>query len=89
VLVDVARWRRVGPWRSRIVLRLAPLPSSAYIADCQRAISRPGKRIYYLGAYRYTAAFTSGVRSTSDIERGSALRSLLLVHIHTNLSLQR
>ena len=89
MLFDVVRRRRVGPWRLRIVLRLARLPSLASNFGHLTAIFRPGKRICCLGAYGYIAAFASGVRSTSDIERGSVPRSLLLVHMHTGPSLQR
>jgi hypothetical protein len=89
VLVDVIRWRRVGPWRLRIVWRLARLPCLASNFGHLTAIFRPGKRICCLGEYGYIAAFASGLRSTSDIEKGSALRSLLLAHMHTGLSLKR
>jgi hypothetical protein len=88
VLVDVVRWRPEGLWRMQIVLRLAQLPSSASIADYQRAISRPERRDCP-GEFGYIAAVLFVVRSTSDIGRGSVPRSLLLVHMHTGLSLRR
>jgi hypothetical protein len=89
VLVGVVKWRRVGQWRSRIVLRLAQLPNSVSIADCQRVISRPGRRKDCPGEFGYTAAVLFVVWSTSDIERGSVPRSLLLVHMHTDPTLSR
>jgi hypothetical protein len=64
VLVDVVRWRQVGPWRSRIVLTLAQLPSSVSSAD-QRAISRPGRRRDCLGEFGYIAAMLFVVWSNS------------------------
>jgi hypothetical protein len=82
VLVDVVRRRRVGPWRLRIVLRLALPPNSASIADHRKAISRPGRGRGCPGEYGYIAAVLSVVWSTSDIGRGSAPRFLLLVHMH-------
>jgi hypothetical protein len=89
VLVGVVKWRRVAPWRSRIVLRLAQLPRSASIADHQRAISRLGRRRDCLGEFGYIAEVLFVVWSTSDIERGSVPPSLLLVHMHTGPCLQR
>jgi hypothetical protein len=89
VLVDVVRWRRVGPWRLRIVLRLAPLPGSECMADYQRAISLPERRRDCPGEFGYIAVVLFVVWSTSDIERGSVPRSLLLVHMRTGLCLQR
>jgi hypothetical protein len=89
VLVGVVKWRRVGPWRSRIVLRLAQLPSSASNADHQRAISRPERRRDCPGEYGYIAAMIFIVWSISGIGRGSVPRSLLLVHTHTDPSLPR
>lgn len=86
-MLDVVRRRRVGPWRLRIVLRLARLLSSASNSGHPKAIFRLGKRICCLDKYRYIIASPSSVRSTSDIERGSVLRSLLLAYIHTNPSL--
>jgi hypothetical protein len=81
VLVGEVKRRRVGPWRLRIVLRLARLPSSASSSGHPKAIFRPGKSICCVGEYGYIAAFPSSVRSTSDIERGSVPWSLLLVHM--------
>jgi hypothetical protein len=69
VLVDPIRRRRVGPWRSRIVLRLAWLPSSASIADYQRAISRPERSRDLLIEYGCIAAVQFVVWSTSGIGR--------------------
>ena len=89
MLVDVVKRRRVGPWRSRIVLRLAQLPSSASNADHQSAISRPERRRDCPGEFGYIVVVLFVVRSTSDIERGSVPRSVLLAHIYTGLSLRR
>jgi hypothetical protein len=89
VLVDVTRRHRVGPWRLRIVLRLALPPNSVSIRDHQRAISRPGRRRDFPGEYAYIAAVLSVVWSTSDIGRGSAPRFLLLVHMHIDPSARR
>jgi hypothetical protein len=82
VLVDTVKRRRVGPWRLQTVSLLALLPNSASSSGHPKEIFRPGKRICCLGECEYIAAFPSGVWSTSDIERGSGPRSLLLVHIH-------
>jgi hypothetical protein len=89
VLVDMAKWRPVGQSRLQTVLRLALLLDSASSSDHLTATFRPGRGIYSLGEYRYILAFLSGVRSTSDIERGSVPRSFLLVHMHIDPSLRR
>jgi hypothetical protein len=88
VLIDTAKWRRVGPWRLQTVLRLALLPGSASSSGHPKAIFHLGKRICCLGECGYIAAFPSGVRSTADIERGSAPRSLWLVHMRIDLTLR-
>jgi hypothetical protein len=85
----VVKWRQVGPWRSRIVLRLAPLPSLASIADYQRAIFLLERKRDCPGGIGYIAVVLFIVWSTSDIERGSVPRSLLLVHMDTGPCLQR
>jgi hypothetical protein len=89
VLVDVIRRRRVGLWRSRIVLRLARPPSSASNADHQREISHPERKRDYSGETGYIVVVLFVVWSTSGIGRGSVPRSLLLVYMHTGRSLQR
>jgi hypothetical protein len=89
VFVDMVKRRRVGPWRLQTVLRLTLLPTSASSSGHPKAILRPGKMICCLGECGYIAAFPSGVWSTVDIERGSAPRSLLLAHMHIDLSLRR
>jgi hypothetical protein len=85
VLVDVVRRRRVGPWRLRIVLRLALPPNLASIADHRKAISRPGRRRDFPGEYGYIAAVLFVVWST-DIGRGNVPRFLLLVHMRIDPS---
>jgi hypothetical protein len=89
VLVDTVKRRRVGPWRLRTVLKLVPLLSSASSFGHLKAIFRPGRRICCLDGYGYIAAVPSGAQSTSDIERGSAQWSLLLVHMDTDPSALR
>ena len=89
MLVDVVRRRPDGLWRLRIVLRLAQLPSSASIADYQRAISRPERRRDCLVDNGYIAAVLFVVWSTPGIGRGSVPRSLLLVHMRTDPFLRR
>jgi hypothetical protein len=84
----VVRWRRVGSWRLRIVLRLVPLLGSESIADYQRAISLLERRRDCPGGIGYIVVVLFVAWSTSDIERGSVLRSLLLIYIHTSLSLR-
>ena len=56
--------------------------------DYLRVTSCLNRRICCLGVCWYIAAFLSDVLSISGIERESALLSLLLVHIHTDLFAQ-
>ena len=71
------------------ILRPVLLLSLGSSFDYLKAIFLLGRRICCLGGCWYIAAFLSDVLSTSDIERGSAPRSLLLVHMHTDLSALR
>ena len=86
---DIVKRCRVGQWRLQTVLTLVLILSLESSLGYLRAIFRPGRRICCLGVCWYIAAFLSDVSSISDIERESALPSLLLVHIHTDPFAQR
>jgi hypothetical protein len=88
MFVGMVRWPRVGPWRWRIVLRPVPPLSSASTSDHRKATFLLGRRIYFLGGCWYIVVVPSGAPSIFDIEIGSAPRSLLLVHMHTDLTLR-
>jgi hypothetical protein len=88
VLVDVVRRRRVGPWRSQIVLRLVLPPGSASIINHWKVISHPGRGRDCPGEYKYIVAVRSIKWSTSDIGRENAPQFLLLVRMHTSLSVR-
>jgi hypothetical protein len=74
MFVYIVRWRRVGPWRLRTVLRPVLLRSLESNFDYLTVIYLPGKRICCLGGCSYIAAFLSDMPSTSGIERGTTPR---------------
>ena len=86
VFMSVITLRRVGLWLLQTVLLPVRLPGSGSSFDRLMVTFLPGRRICCLCGCWCIAASLSDVSSTSYIERGSALLSLLLVRIHTDLS---
>ena len=87
MLVDMFKWPQVGPSQWRNVWRpILPL-GLASASDHQKAVFRLGRKIYFLGESACIVIFPSGASSTSDIGKGSAPRSLLLVRNRINPSL--
>jgi hypothetical protein len=84
MFVGGVKWPRGGLWLWRIVLRPVLPLSLASTFDRRRATYLPGRRIDSLGGCRYIVASPSDVRSTSDIERGSAPQFPWPVRMHTD-----